>query len=68
MGKLTMMPSPPLTDPIWWEPPTRYTPASVQRSPPSKPAAPKEGAEGGTTKAETGSDMRPETRPESNKK
>jgi hypothetical protein len=60
MGKVAIMPSPPLTDPIWWEPPTHYTPASVQTSPPSKPAAPKESAEGETTKPTTGSETRPE--------
>jgi hypothetical protein len=32
----------------------------VRRSPPSKTAASKEGAEGGTTKPATGSDTRPE--------
>ncbi len=60
MGKVTIMPPPPLTDPIWWESPTHYAPASVRRSPPSKTAAPKEGAEGGTTKPASGSDTRPE--------
>jgi hypothetical protein len=60
MGKVTVMPPPPLTDPIWWEAPTHYTPASVQRPPPPKPAAPKEGAEGGTTKPSTRSDTRAE--------
>jgi hypothetical protein len=45
MGKVIIMPPPPLTDPIWWEPPTHYALASVQRSPRSKPTAPKEGAE-----------------------
>jgi hypothetical protein len=68
MGKVTMMPTPPLSDPIWWEPPTHYAPASVQRSPPTKPAASKEGAEAGTLKAETGSATRPESEPESNRK
>ncbi len=60
MGKITMKPSPPLTDPIWCEAPTHYTPALVLRSPPSTPAAPKEGADGGTTKPATGSDTQPE--------
>ena len=60
MGKVTIMPPPPLTDPIWWEPPKHFAPASVQRSWPSKPAAPNEDAEGETPKPATGSDTRPE--------
>jgi hypothetical protein len=61
MGKVTIMPSPPLIDPIWWEPPTRYILGSVQRLPPSKPTAPNEGAEGNRPKPVTGTDARPES-------
>jgi hypothetical protein len=32
MVKIIEMPSPPLTDPMWWEPPTRFSPRPIQTS------------------------------------
>ena len=36
MVKITEVKSPPLTDPIWWELPTRHAPPAVKKPPPDR--------------------------------